>query len=198
VGDGKMNSMIKPQNNIFSVSIVLLCFSFAKAGIFSSPLPSLNGLHTGSFGGPGPTADADFQTEFQSIDEVRIHLIGTYMPGIGHYSNGQPGSVYGELTASMTGWAVPPRILSSRDTQFDLSLRFYPFLNPKEDWLILMDGEADIRFWLLMGTACDVIDQAPQINLTFAELIIVGTAIPEPTTLLMLGLGGLWSRKRKR
>jgi hypothetical protein len=196
MGDGKMNCRtIKSQKNLFSVAIVLLCFSFTNAGFFSVPLPSLNGRHTGSFDGPGSTAHADFQTEFLSIDEVSIHLIGTYTPGTGHYYTGQPGSVYGELWVFTPGWTVLPRIL--HPSEFDLSLRFDPLTNPEEDWSMLMDGDVDITLRLLMGTVCDIIDEVPEIDLTFAELLVEGTAIPEPATLALLGLGGFWLRKRR-
>jgi hypothetical protein len=186
----------KMKKNLFLLLPFVFFSSIANAGIATLSLPSLNGLYTGSFGGPGRKVNANFETEFLSIDEVRIHLIGNYTSGTGHNYNGQPGSVYGELMASMPGWAIWPRILHPFETSFNLNLRFFPFMNPEEDWSILLDGDADISFRLSMGTPCDVIDHLPEINVTFAELIVEGTPVPEPCTLMLLGVGGILIRKR--
>ena len=186
---------IKTINCAFFIIAVLCFFSITQADILTLPLPTLNVHYTGSYSGPGRSAHADFQTEFLNIDELRIHLVGTYTPGTGHYNNGQPGIVYGELIASTPGWAILPRTMHSFDTQFDLTLPFFPFMNPQEDWSILLDGETDISFRLSMGTPCDIIDQVPEINVTYSELILYGTPVPEPATLLLICSGLVFLRK---
>lgn len=186
------------QKNYFCIIIVLFCLSLANADIVTLPLPSLNGSYTGTFGGPGTgrTANANFETEFLTIDQVHIHLIGTYTEGIGHNYSGESGNVFGELTASMSGWATMSRILQPVETQFDFNLLFRPFVNPEEDWGVLMDGEADITVKLGMFNMYDVIDQRPTVIITFAEISIEGSPVPEPSTLLLLITGMIIFRKK--
>lgn len=193
-----MQSRGKYRKNHFYVIIVLLCLSRADAGIVALSLPSLNGPCTGTFGGPGTgrTVNADFGIEFLSIDEVRIHLVGSYAVGTGHDHDGRSGDVFGTLTASMSGWATLPRILPSVQTQFDYNLLFYPFANPEKDWGVLMDGREVVTVQLGMINRYDVIDRRPTINITFAELIVEGSPVPEPSMLSLLTAGMIILRRK--
>ena len=184
------------SQKIISVAL-LFCCSLVNAATMSLSLPALNGSYTGTFGGPGTgkTETADFETEFISIEEAHIHLIGTYTAGTGHNYNGQSGNVSGQLTASMPSWVVMSGILHPAQTNFDFNLIFNPFLNPGEDWSVLLDGVEDITLKLIMHNTYDIIDQNPTANITFAEVILEGSPVPEPSTLLFLIAGTMILRK---
>ncbi|HEX2971429.1 MAG TPA: hypothetical protein VHP11_03800 [Tepidisphaeraceae bacterium] len=190
---------------------VLASASMARAAQYEIPLPELKGVYsTGDIALRFKFADVEFPVAFSHIDAIYLDLTGTLARGLWRTDdlNGdsvQPGyeERYPTLTFSLGGAWDPQSglrepgsgtLMVEADGPFQMQGRFTDRLG--------MLGPTDPPNWLWLlhqnDTAIDlVVDSISEFfggeqiipaiaAITDARLIIEGTAVPEPTSALLL------------
>lgn len=110
--------------------------------------------------------------------------------------NGQPGQAVG--TFEIAGITTTPRIVSSQVTAETVLYSDTPY------WLVGQIPHGQVNWNLadnVFGTAAYRVDQGDWVILSRSNVsafAILGSQVPEPATLLLLGLGGLALRKKHR
>jgi hypothetical protein len=175
-----------------SALVLLLGMSgAASATIFTIELAGLVG-ELDSYPN-NPTASFDFETYFLSIDETRIHVIGTASEGLA-YGDGifNPGDQLFNYLPFIEIFMYPDSgscytHTYSLDGLFDIDIPFA--LEYGATWDFLLDGQGQITANpvpdnLLLGP----ILEPASVEIFEAYLVVEGT-IPEPATILLLALG---------
>jgi hypothetical protein len=192
--------MRRKMGKIIAISVLVLLLwltGTASATILTVELPGLIGDLK-----PYPNGSTDvfdFGTNFLSIDEVRIRMSGTFTPA-------QARSIIsGELFDILPGIVVymDPGVgscftdLNLQQSPFDIENPFN--LKYGATWDFLLDGTDQLNADLYTQPilAGSVIVTPPTAEISEAYIIIEGV-IPEPATVLFLGLGGLAVCRRGR
>ncbi len=188
--------MIKTVNlaGLVILSVLLLAGPTVNAEIFTVELPEFLGPLVEN--GTTKTASFDFGTSFLQIDDVRLQLSGTCTMGSAHGD----GTWFPEDQWIDVRPGFEPRMdpgdgwwgmgLTVSESQFLLEESFES--GSGATWDFLLDGtdEATLRFRWGFGIDGWVIVTTPTADITEAHLIVDGV-VPEPATVLLLGLGGL-------
>jgi len=183
-----------------SVLVVLLGITrAASATIVTIELPELVGELEPYPN--NPTAEFDFGTSFLSIDEARIHVIGTASAGLA-YGDGifNPGDQLFEYLPLIEFFMYPDSgscytHTDSLDGLFDIEIPFA--LKHGATWDFMLDGQGQITANpvpddLLLGP----IVEPASVEIFEAYLVVEGT-IPEPATLFLLAFGAVMMRKKR-
>jgi len=179
-----------------SVLVVLFGITGAASGtIFTIELPELVGElepypnH--------PTAAFDFGTSFLSIDEVRIQLSGIFTPRVVRSSiTGESLELTPEIELYMDpGVGYCSVFVYPLESPFDVEGTFV--LRHVATWDFLLDGTDELTAGLLWGVSVGGVTITPgSVEISQAYLTVEGV-IPEPATLFLVGLGGLFLVRRR-
>jgi len=179
---------------IAAISVLVMLFGItgaASATTFTIELPGLVGELEPYPN--NPTIAFDFETSFLSIEEARIHVIGTASKGLA-YGDGifNPGDQLFEYFPFIEIFMYPDTgscytHTYSLDGLFDIDIPFA--LKYGATWDFLLDGQGQITANpvpddLLLGP---VVEPA-SVEIFEAYLVVEGT-IPEPCSLVLLGAG---------
>lgn len=190
------------------VAVISLLPTAALAASFSAPLPDLVG--TVDF----PTSEAkeaafDFGQQFSEIESVSIeigaHVFAREFDYCGTGSNPQPCVHEVQLLgffASMDTEDSPSHgLVFTEELSFSDDFNALegsgtdvePFRNSQVGWDFLLDGEGSLRFawngtFWLPGVIIENLTE-PSGEIFSARLILEGTAVPEPSTALLIAAG---------
>jgi hypothetical protein len=182
------------MGKIAAICVLFVLFGItgaASATIFTIELPELVG-ELESYPN-NPTVAFDFETPFLSIEEARIHLIGTASEGLA-YGDGifNPSDKLFNYLPFIEIFMYPDTgscytHTYSLDGLFDIDIPFA--LKYGATWDFLLDGQGQItanraRDNILLGP--DV--EPASVEIFEAHLVVEGT-IPEPCSLVLLGSG---------
>lgn len=190
--------------------LILLLSGPSSAATFVASIPALVGPLDFSTN-EGKEATFDFGMEFSEIESVSIeleaHVIAQERDICGPISPCAPRAELLELFAIMDkeGSASFQTVLSDElafgnfDDPEGFGTTSALFRNTLAGWEFLLDGEGRLTlFWnQIRGIPGEILKQ-PSGEIFSARIILEGTAVPEPSTALMVGLGllGLAGRRR--
>lgn len=167
-----------------------------KANTFVIPL-DVDGFYNG---GQEVSFEFDLGTTLTEVQSARFIGSGSITAGLDYW--GDPVSVQFEarlLTGINYMYARGPYAGASTwpdPEPFDCDSVFNPAFGAT--WDFLLDGHAEVC--VLLWGPTGPISYPPQLNssgtITSASIIIEATPVPEPATLLLLGLGAVILRKR--
>lgn len=176
------------------LSVLLLAGTTARAEIFTVELPEFLGPLEEN--GTTKTVSFDFGTSFLQIDDVRIQLEGTFTPGLAHgdglwipedvWTDVRPG--FDVVMDAGNGWWGMG--LNVSENPFFVEESFESSLGATWDFLLDGTDEVTLRFYWGFAIEGWVIVTPPTADISDAYLIVDGV-VPEPATILLLGLGGL-------
>lgn len=192
-------------------ALILLLSGPSSAATFSAPIPALVGPlrppdsegHEGVF---------DFGFEFSEIESVSIEIEARIIAQEREVCGALPPcasrrellALFAEMNIedSTTFGIVLSDELVFGDILEDpegFGTESAIFRNTLIGWTFLLDGEGLIKvFWNVPHGIPGRIVKQPSGEILSARIIVQGTAVPEPSTVLMIGLGlvGLASRRR--
>ena len=179
---------------ILAATVVFATVPESLAESYTVPLPGV----MGAYGGP-KTDNFDFGVSFVTIDEVRIGWTGTITPGLGHGDGVElPGDVWFPWPARFRAWLNYPPYAGSwwtfvGDNSFSTEQTFVP--TSGATWDFLLDGEGDIYVELSPAIVIGGVMVTPPSGQILDAYLVV---IPEPATLSLLAIGGLFGTRRRR
>ncbi|MCK4887615.1 MAG: PEP-CTERM sorting domain-containing protein [Planctomycetes bacterium] len=151
------------------------------------------------------TVSFDFARSFTEIQAVHIELVGTVQAGSAYeYFNPEIyHDIYGSLRSEMNppgatgfGWTSTYPVVSPFDIEKTFTWVYYSGYSSGQSWSFLLDGQAEMTIDLNMQTPISWVPvTGPTYNITQAYLIV--ESVPEPSTILLLGLGGLVLRRKQ-
>ena len=185
---------------ITAAVVIAVSAGSAFAVAITVPLPGLEGQVAEN---PGlVSAIVNAGTSFISIQNVRIVCNGNMSAGISsivvNYREMimESEEFFGEAKLSMsTGFGTLYAYLQKDDFGEEMSFSYYT--GRRGNWDFLLDGQAEITARMYGSDAPGTILMRSRATITDAYLIIEGTPVPEPMTILLVGLGGLMLRKRR-
>lgn len=177
-----------------------------SADILTQPLPEL----VGSYPSGDRNTAFDFGTAFQKIESVRIDVSGMIEPGIGVRS--PVGGSYQWPAESWFRWPTEfsfgmgdslKRSMIHANTApwigpYHQEATFTPFYDSNYDFLLDGKGEVHSSLWswiLVGGVSIDRIQyfdhmiSSPYGEISQATLIVEGVPVPEPASLITVGIG---------
>jgi len=185
------------QITLTLAAILLVVSSLASAEIYTVELPEFTGPLVDQ--GQTKTASFDFGVSFIDIYSVHIELTGTSTPGSAHgdgfmFPEDQWIDVPPQASLYMDageGFALAGMVLPESSFVVEEPLK----LHLGATWDFLLDGKDDVGLSLYWGFAIGgwIIVTDPTVDISGANLIVEGI-VPEPATILLIGLGGLLLR----
>lgn len=189
---------------------ISLCSAAAYGEIYELPLSGLVGHFTSDDPWADRSVDYDFGMTFSEITDVRLRLTGQWDPGnryLYYVGDGPPPVIFpwmGSPMATSSHVSLYPQeeyvgasiYLSSSSEQSLL-----PAINASELELFKAGtGIAGVSWDIPMVAAIYgvLVIEPASADISEAVLVIEGTAIPEPATLGLLGVGGMAMLRRRK
>ena len=185
---------MRKKTLVLFVAVSVLIQTSALAITVPIPLPSIVGDILGYPN--GRTQAFDLGMSFQSIQDVRLETTGVLTPGV----------AWDPTNGNLFVWDVqievcmePPQGLWSLfvgpyDGSYTDNQSFRQWSGAT--WDFLLDGKAEITAQLSTGYGFFQPVTRPTASISTAYLIVEGTPVPEPCTLMLLGLGAVILRKK--
>jgi hypothetical protein len=187
---------MRKRTLVLFVAVSVLIQTSALAITVQIPLPSLVGDILGYPN--GRTQAFDLGMSFQSIQDVRLETTGIFTPGVDR-------DPFDPFSGKLIVWNVqievcmePPQGLwtvyvGGYDGSYTDNQSFQQ--RSGATWDFLLDGKAEI-IAQLTGYYPPQPVTLPTASISTAYLIVEGTPVPEPCTLMLLGLGAVILRKK--
>lgn len=172
----------------------------ASGTTVSIPLPGLLSYTQGN-----KTVNFDAGVQFQSISQVRIHLAGTVTPGVWNYTNPATGESGQMAVPTYLGPGLGSGFILQAIAQVPNPVNGtfpFEFWSPGGDYGFLLDGKDKITMTLMYAFSGNLVwgegVSSGSATISAATLLIDGVVVPEPMSLSLLAVAGLFASRRRR